>query len=399
VYVKPTEALRKALGIRDLQKVLLLKNSLYGLKQSGREWYIEACRGLKTLGFEPLFSEPSVFRNAETGQLIGLYVDDMVVMGHGLQAVQATINAIGKIWEIKDLGDTQVILGIRVQRNRAERTLSIDQSAYIQSLIEKYGLLEAKPIVVPVTDREALSKGRVEEALADQALYQSAIGSVGWVARGTRFDVDYVLNQLSRYCSEPTVRHWNAVIKVLRYLKGTINYKLHFGGKGPYGPKLQGFCDADYAGNADDRASCSGGLWLLNGGAIVWASNKQRSIALSTGESEYIAAAEAAKTGQWLRGLLRELQRTEYLGEHLSVPIYSDNTACIALAKDPVAHSRTKHIEVRYHYIRQLVAYGKTTLAYLPTENMLADILTKPLANTAFRRCIKGLLEPEEALE
>lgn len=158
--------------------------------------------------------------------------------------------------------------------------------------------------------------------------------------------------------------------------------------------KLQGFCDADYAGDTDDRASCSGGLWLLNSGAVVWASTKQRSIALSTGESEYIAAAEAAKTGQWLRGLLEEIQRTEYLGEHLSVPIFSDNTACITLAKDPVAHSRTKHIEVRYHYIRQLVAYGKTTLAYLPTEDMLADILTKPLPNTAFQRCIRGLLGP-----
>jgi len=157
---------------------------------------------------------------------------------------------------------------------------------------------------------------------------------------------------------------------------------------------LQGFCDADYAGDADDKASCSGGLWLLNSGVVIWASTKQRSIALSTGESEYIAAAEAAKTGQWIRALLSEIQRTQYLGEHLSVPIFGDNTACIALAKDPVAHSRTKHIEVRYHYIRQLVAYGKTTLAYLPTEDMLADILTKPLSNTAFQRCIRGLLGP-----
>jgi hypothetical protein len=219
---------------------------------------------------------------------------------------------------------------------------------------------------------------------------------VGWVAKGTRFDVSYTLNQLSRHCNEPTIRHWNALIRVLRYLKGTKDYKLWFGVQGAYGPKLQGFCDADYAGDIDNRASCSGGLWLLNNGVVVWSSIKQRSIALSTGESEYIAAAEAAKTGQWLRGLLSELQRTEYLGEHLSVPIYSDNTACIALAKDPVAHSRTKHIEVRYHYIRQLVAYGKTTLAYLPTEKMLADILTKPLANIAFRRCIKDLLGPKE---
>lgn len=394
VYMRPTEALRQLLDIKDPRKVLLLKQSLYGLKQSGREWYIEACRGLKTLGFEPLFSEPSIFRNPGSGQLIGLYVDDMVVLGQDLQAVQATINAIGQIWEIKDLGEVQVILGIRVQRDRPNKTLSMDQSTYIQGLIEKCRLGDAKPIAVPVTDRKALSAGLSGEALADQALYQSTIGAVGWVARGTRFDVSYALNQLSRHCNEPTVRHWNALIRVLRYLKGTKDYQLQFGVQGAYGHKLQGFCDADYAGDADDRASCSGGLWLLNSGAVVWASTKQRSIALSTGESEYIAAAEAAKTGQWLRGLLEEIQRTEYLGEHLSVPIFSDNTACIALAKDPVAHSRTKHIEVRYHYIRQLVAYGRTSLAYLPTEDMLADILTKPLSNIAFQRCIRGLLGP-----
>jgi hypothetical protein len=396
VYLRPIEALQKALGIKDSRKVLQLKKSLYGLKQSGREWYIEACRGLRTLGFEPLFSEPSIFRNTKTSQLIGLYMDDMLVLGKDLQAVQATINAISEIWEIKDLGDVEVILGIRVQRDRLTRTLSLDQSTYIQSLVNKYRLQDAKPISVPINDRKTLSEGTSGEQFADQALYQSAIGAVGWVARGSRFDISYALNQLSQHCSEPTVRHWNALIRVLRYLKGTTNYRLQFGTQGAYGPKLQGFCDADYAGDTDNRASCSGGLWLLNSGVIVWNSTKQRSIALSTGESEYIAAAEAAKTGQWLRGLLTELGYTDYLGEHLSVPIYSDNTACIALAKDPVEHSRTKHIEVRYHYIRQLVAYGKTTLAYLPTTEMLADILTKPLANIAFQRCIKGLLGPRE---
>ena len=392
VYMKPTEPLREALGIKDPRKVLLLNKSLYGLKQSGREWYIEACRGLKTLGFEPLFSEPSVFINPERNQLLGLYVDDIVVLGQGLQAVQATIDAIGQIWEIKDLGDIQVILGIQVLRDRLKRTLTLDQSTYIQSLIEKYRLQEATPVVLPINDRQVLTKGTLGEALCDQALYQSLIGGIGWVSRGTRFDISYVLNQLSRHCSEPTVRHWNALIRVLRYLKGTKGYRLTYGLESVYGPKLQGFCDADYAGDINDRQSCSGGLWLLNGGVVLWSSTKQRSIALSTGESEYIAAAEAAKTGQWLRGLLQELQRTYYLGEHLSVPIYSDNTACIALARDPIAHSRTKHIEVRYHYIRQLVAYKKTTLVYLRTEDMLADILTKPLPNIAFRRCIKGLL-------
>jgi len=229
VYMRPIIALRETLGLKDPQKVLQLHKSLYGLKQSGREWYIEACRGLKTLGFEPLFSEPSIFWNAKAEQLIGLYVDDMLVLGKDLQAVQRTIDAIGTLWEIKDLGDIQVILGLRVQRDRLKRTLYIDQGAYIQGIVEKYGLQGASSITLPIQDRNALGKAAPGEALADQALYQSAIGSIRWISRGTRYDITYVVNQLASYCSEPTIRHWNAVVRVLRYLKGTLDYRLQLG--------------------------------------------------------------------------------------------------------------------------------------------------------------------------
>ena len=115
-------------------------------------------------------------------------------------------------------------------------------------------------------------------------------------------------------------------------------------------------------------------------------------MATSTTHSEYIALSEACKQGEWLRALLRELQRTELLGENLVTPIFSDNQACIALAKDPVAHSRTKHIDVRYHYIRELVVEGKTTIDYCPTIDITADILTKPLALQGFQRCRAKLL-------
>ena len=372
--------------------MLLLNQALYSLKQLGREWYIEACQGLKTLGFEPLFSEPSIFWDAKKGQLIGLYVDDMIVLGKDLTAVQRTIDAISRLWEIKDMGDVQAILGLYIQRDRPNRALYLDQSTYIQGVLEKFGLQGASPITLPASDRNALGKAQPGEALADQALYQSGIGCLIWISRCSRYDITYMVNQLASYCSEPTIRHWNAVIRILRYLAGTINYRLRLGHSGTYGLKLQGFCDADYAGDVDSRVSCSGGLWLLGGGPVVWISIKQRSVALSTGESEYISAAEAAKIGQWLRGLLREIQREGYLGDHLEVPVFSNNIAYIALAKDLVAYLRTKHIEVRYYYIRQLVAYRKMTLSYLRTEDMLADILTKPLPVTAYRRCIQGYL-------
>jgi len=387
VYMRPPEALKC-----PKNRVLLLKNSLYGLKQSGREWYIEASSGLKSLGFTSCFSEPSVFVTADRSVIIGLYVDDMLILGHKLQAVQRTIQGISALWEIKDLGDVALILGIRVRRERRNRTLSIDQSQYIQGLIGRFRLEHSTPVTLPVNDRNTLITGLPGEPQANQALYQQAIGCLIWLAKGSRPDIAYAVGQLSQHCNEPTIRHWNAVLRVLRYLKGTENYKAKYGDVDPSSYKLQGYSDADYAGDIVDRHSITGHMFLLNRGPVTWASVKQRCIATSTTESEYIALSEASKQGQWIRALLRELQRTQYLDDTLATPLFSDNQGCIALARDPVAHSRTKHIDVRYHYIRELVSYGKATIEYIRTADMLADVLTKPLPLTAFKHCIQGLL-------
>jgi hypothetical protein len=197
---------------------------------------------------------------------------------------------------------------------------------------------------------------------------------------------------LSQYCNNPAIRHWNALLRDIRYLNGTANYGIEY--KGGESEGLQGYSDADYAGDPDDRRSVSGYLFLLGGGPITWTSAKQRSVATSTTESEYMALSEACKQGYWIRALLGELNRYQYLPESRATPIFSDNQSCIALARDPVAHSRTKHIDVRYHYIRELVSFGKTTVDYMPTEDMLADILTKPLPYPAFKKLVKVLLRP-----
>jgi hypothetical protein len=398
VYMKPPRALEAPEG-----SVLLLGRPLYGLKQSGREWYLEACRGLETLGFRPCFSDPSVFVTEDRSQIIGLYVDDMLIFGRSLQAVDATVQGIKALWEIKDLGDVSLILGLKIVRDRASKTLKINQTHYIQSLMERFRLQNANSIGLPVGDRNALVQGASSEPQADQALYQQAIGALMWLAKGSRPDIMYAVGQLSQHCNCPTIRHWNSALRVLRYLKGTEDYCVQYGPIGPEGagagdlkspvsPKLQGYCDADYAGDTVDRRSVTGHLFTMNRGPVSWTSTKQRCVATSTTESEYIALSEACKQGQWLRALLRELQRTKLLGEGLAMPIYSDNQACIALAKDPVAHSRTKHIDVRYHYIRELVVGGKTTVDYCPTADMTADILTKPLSLQGFQRCRQKLL-------
>jgi hypothetical protein len=188
-----------------------------------------------------------------------------------------------------------VILGLQVTRNREARTLRVAQGAYIKNLIARFKLGEAKPINLPVVDRNTLIKGVENEPLADQALYQSAIGGLLWCAKGTRPDIAYVVGQLSQHCSTPTIRHWNAVVRVLRYLIGTQGYCLEYGNIGQGKPILQGYCDADYAGDTTDRRSISGHLYLLLGGPVTWNSVKQRCVSVSTTEAEYIALSEASK--------------------------------------------------------------------------------------------------------
>ena len=159
-----------------------------------------------------------------------------------------------------------------------------------------------------------------------------------------------------------------------------------------YGPRLHGFCDADYAGDHTNRRSVTGHIFLLNRGPVSWSSTKQRCVATSTTEAEYIALSEASKQGQWLRTLIKELNRLQLLEKSQAVPMHSDNQACITISQDPGGHRRTKHIDIRYHYIRELIAYRKATVTYLATQDMIADILTKPLPAQSFKHCIGNLL-------
>jgi hypothetical protein len=389
VYMRAPAALGAPPG-----KVLKLKKSLYGLKQSGREWYIEAAKGLDKLGFKPCYSEPSIFVNSDRSQIIGVYVDDMLVLGADLARVKETIRRIAERWEIKDLGDVAQILGIQVSRDRQKRTLRLTQEPYIRALAREFGLEGSKTINTPISDRNTITGATKDEAQADQSLYQRGVGSIMWAAKGSRLDVQYVIGQLSQYCNNPTIRHWNAILRVVRYLNSTADYGIEYGAGGSSEHQLQGYSDADYAGDTSDRRSVSGYLFILGGGPITWTSIKQRSVSTSTTESEYMALSEACKQGYWIRALLGELDRYQYLPKSRATPIFSDNQSCIALAKDPIAHSRTKHIDVRYHYIRELVSFDKTTIDYMPTGDMKADILTKPLPFTTFKRCIEGLLGP-----
>ncbi|XP_045027096.1 secreted RxLR effector protein 161-like [Daphnia magna] len=193
----------------------------------------------------------------------------------------------------------------------------------------------------------------------------------------TRPDICYAVGQVSKYCQNPDPSHWDAVVQIFAYLKGTADYGIWLGGNRS---GLVGFTDADYAGDKNDYRSTSGGIFFFNGGPVSWFSKKQSCTVLSTTESEYIAACEATKTIVWLSCLLEDFTGVE----QQKIPLYCDNQEAVRLTYNAEFHQRTKHVLTRYHYIRQKVSEGKIEVKYIPTNDQLADILTKALPSPKF---------------
>jgi hypothetical protein len=209
--------------------------------------------------------------------------------------------------------------------------------------------------------------------------YRQNLGSLMYAMIGSRPDIAYAIGLLSRFCENPGIAHWQALKRVLRYLKGTLEFGPIYGGG--ISESLIGFSDADWAGDTDGRKSTSGYMFLLSGGPVSWRSRRQPIVALSTTEAEYVAACDATKEAVWLRQLLQDLGFGS--GDFPTI-LYEDNQSCIAWATNPVDHNRTKHINIRYHYIRDQVRNNVITMVYMPTERMIADILTKAIPRAQF---------------
>ena len=386
VYIRRVEGLTLPSNV-----VLKVRKALYGLKQSAREWYIEACNGLAKFDLKPSFSDPSVFVNSDKTLIVGLYVDDMIILGPSLDVINTFKKEFGKLYKIKDLGEISMCLGLDIVRDRPSRTLTISQKSYTLKLVNEYLGGSDRIDPTPTGGIQTLGKAKQNEPRADISLYQKTIGSLMYLQRGTRPDITFAVCRLAQYCTDPTIRHWNCVLRVLRYLKGTAGYTVRYGSYERL-QGLKGYSDSDYAGDPADRLSTYGYIFTLCGGPVAWTSKKQRSISTSTTEAEYVALCQTSKQAVWYSGLLRDIGYSKYLKDDYTVPLLCDNQSAIALAENPENHARSKHIDVQFHYVRQLVAYHKITVDYCSTSHMLADALTKPLRLSVFRTCVKGML-------
>ena len=355
-----------------------LKKSLYGLKQAGRRWYDTLSRTLADLGFRTSQADPGVFHTRVEDHILVLtiHVDDCIFTRDSAKLIAEYKEKLNECYALTDLGPVHWLLGIKISRDRDKRTISLSQKTYIDSILNRFALADAKayatPIVPGVTySRSDSSASKTEEASMKAVPYREAIGSLMYASVATRPDISFAVATLSRFLDNPGRAHWEAVKRIFRYLSGTRDLELTYGVERH---DMLGFTDADGA-MQEHRHAISGNVFLIDGGAISWSSRKQELITLSTAEAEYVAATHAAKEAIWLRRLIFELFPT------LKTPtlLYCDNQAALRLATDDNYHARTKHIDIRYHFIRQVVASDALRLVYCPTDDMTADILTKGL--------------------
>ncbi len=370
--------------------VLKLEKALYGLKQGGRKWYETLCVALADVGFKRAESDYGVFflHLHPHIAVLAIHVGDCLITGSSHALLKSSKQKLGARYKLTDLGPASWLLGIKVSRDLDARTLSLSQHAYIDSILRRFNFTDLKPISTPMDPHIQLLKSQCPESAADvarmrQVPYKEAIGSLMYAAMGTRPDIAFAVSTLAQYAQNPGWTHWEAVKRVFRYLQGSKDLSLVYGG-GEQG--LEGYVDADGA-SQEHRHAITGYVFLVDGGAVSWASKKQELVTLSTAESEYVAATHAAKEAIWLRRLISEVFRP------LSEPttLHSDNQSAIALTRDGSYHARTKHIDIRYHFIRYSIEAGSIRLLYVPTEDQTADILTKALPSVKVKHFAAAL--------
>jgi hypothetical protein len=351
-------------------KIVLLNRSLYGLKQAGYLWNLKLHKSLVKMGFVRSLYDPTVYSKRVGGQVVhvGVYVDDIVIIGKEASVV-AVVSDIEREYTCSGGKEIHHMLHIKIRRNRAARSVSLSQPNYITEVLEHTGMRNAVGMNSIVMTPEDSYNNQLLSAI-DKQTYQSIIGKLVWISRATRPDISHAVCLLAKRVSSPKEVDMGNVKKLLRYLKATLDHGITLG----CGAKLIGYSDANWITASDTMSrSMSGYVFLING-PISWSTKEQPIIALSSTESEFIALNHAGRESRWIEQLAKSLDIES------EETIYCDNQSTIALISSTIFHKRTKHIAVRYNWIKDAVANNFFKVLYIPTAKQLADIFTKILS-------------------
>ena len=350
-----------------------LKKSLYGLKQSGKNWNDHVHQFFMDSDFVRSDTDPCIyFKTDDEGFVtVILWVDDIVLSGTSLDYVEKIKQILKDRFKMKDLGPIKQFLGINFLQN--EGGIEMEQSTYLRNILQKFDMLDSKPRSTPCELNPTAANPSQSYEQQSPRRYREIVGSLIYAMTCTRPDICWVVTKLSQHLDNPTESDWVMVKHVLRYIKGTLHYKLYYT-KCEGDLCLAGFSDSDWGSSVEDKRSTTGYLFTLNpqGPPISWKSKKQTTVALSSCEAEYMALAASVQETLFLYMLLRSFLKQQ------SVNISVDNQGAMSLASKHITEQRSKHIDIRYHFIRERIASGFISLSHVPSEENVSDLMTKP---------------------
>jgi hypothetical protein len=318
--------------------------------------------------------------------ILVLHVDDMLIAARNRSEVDKLKSQLRSSFNMKDLGTAKKILGMEISRDQKAGKLWLTQGKYEHKVLAKFNMSNAKSVSTPLAPHFKLSTAAcptnaVEKGLMSAIPYESVVGSLFYLMVCRRPDIAYAVRMVTRYMSNPGRLHWRAVKWIMRYLKGTVGVGLLFDANSHRAQSLIGYVDSDFAQDRDRRRSTTGYVFTLAGGCISWRSMLQKCLTLSSIEAEYVTAVEALEEAIWLSGLINDL------GLHQDcVNLHCDSQSALHLAMNQVMDGRTKHIDVRYHFIREAIADGKIELVKIDGKLNPADSLTKVILAKSFAR-------------
>ncbi|UYV71045.1 hypothetical protein LAZ67_8001516, partial [Cordylochernes scorpioides] len=331
--------------------------------------------------FKTSDADPCIFigTHNDSNVILALYVDDGIILSKDKEAIAIIMDELEHAFDITS-GSVNFFVGLQIEQSEDRASIFIHQSSYIDKILSKFNMADCIPASVPMDPSVILTKQDCPTPEQKEKMpkfpFREAVGSLMFASCVSRPDITYAVSQVSKFLEYPGPAHCTTVKNIFRYLKGTLHMGILFTGQ----DQLVGYSDSDFARDVDSRKSTTGYAFMMNGGTVSWASQRQPIIALSTTESEYIAACSAAKELIWIRRLLQGIgcditKETE---------LYIDNQAAIKLVENPVFHKRTKHINVRYHFIRSKHEEGELKVHHVCSSEQLADIMTKPLPRNKF---------------